>query len=107
MDAVSTPLYQYGAPTSTSLQPAESSKLILAPGYELHLRLINMVQDKPFCGKVDKNPYSHLREFEQTCACLHIEGMSDETLRWKSFPFSLMGETKCWYSLNIGNSQGD
>jgi hypothetical protein len=66
-----------------------------------------MVQDKSFCGEVNENSYSHLHEFEQTCACLHIKGMSDETLRWKLFPFSLMGEAKCWYSLNIRNSQRD
>jgi hypothetical protein len=39
-----------------------------------------MVQDQPFSSEVDENPYFHLHEFEQTCACLHIEGMSDETL---------------------------
>jgi hypothetical protein len=81
MDPVSTLLYQYGAPTGTSLKPVESSKPILAPSYELRLRLINMVQDQPFSGEVDENPYSHLREFEQAYACLHIEGMSDETLQ--------------------------
>jgi hypothetical protein len=80
MDPVCTLLYQYGAPTGTNPQQAESSKPILASGYELRPRLINMVQDKPFSGEVDVNPYSHLHEFEQTYACLHIEGMSDETL---------------------------
>jgi hypothetical protein len=33
--------------------------------------------------------------------------MSDEILWWKLFPFSLTGEAKRCYSLNIGNSQGD
>jgi hypothetical protein len=33
--------------------------------------------------------------------------MSDETIRWKLFPFSLMGEVKRWYKLTIWNSQGD
>jgi hypothetical protein len=33
--------------------------------------------------------------------------MLDETLRWKLFPFSLTGEAKHWYKLNIGNNQGD
>jgi hypothetical protein len=33
--------------------------------------------------------------------------MSDETLWWKFFPFSLTVEAKYWYLLNIGNSQGD
>jgi hypothetical protein len=33
--------------------------------------------------------------------------MSDETLRWKLFPFSLTGEAKRWYKLHIGSSHGD
>ena len=53
------------------------------------------------------NPYSHLNEFEQTCVCLRIEGMSDETLRWKLFPFSLTGKGKHWYNLTIESRQGD
>ena len=107
MDLESTPIYQYGAPTGTSLQPQESSKPILTLDYELHPRLINMVQDQPFSDKGDENSYSHLNEFEQTCACLRIKGMSDETLRLKLFPFSLTGKAKCWYNLTIESRQGD
>ena len=33
--------------------------------------------------------------------------MSDETLRWKLFPFSLTGRAKQWYSLTVGSMQGD
>jgi hypothetical protein len=33
--------------------------------------------------------------------------MSDETLKWKLFPFSLLRGAKCWYAHHIGNSQGD
>jgi hypothetical protein len=54
MDLESTPIYQYGAPTGTSLQLAESSKPILTPGYELRPWLINMDQDQPFSGEVMK-----------------------------------------------------
>jgi hypothetical protein len=50
------------------------------PSYELHPCLINMVQDQTFLGEDDEDPYSHLNEFEQTCACLYIVGMLDETL---------------------------
>ena len=42
----------------------ESSKPILIPGYELRPRLINMLQDQPFSGEDDENPYSHQNEFE-------------------------------------------
>jgi hypothetical protein len=80
MDLESIPIYQYAAPTSARLQPQESSKPILTPGYELRPCLINMVQDQSFLDEDDENPYSHLNEFEQTCACLRITGMSDEIL---------------------------
>ena len=33
--------------------------------------------------------------------------MSDKTLRWKLFPFSLMGKAKHWYNLTLGSRQGD
>ena len=66
-----------------------------------------MVQDQSFSGEDDENPYFHLNKFEQTCACLRIEGRSDETLRWKLFPFSLTGKAKHLFNLTIGSRQGD
>jgi hypothetical protein len=66
-----------------------------------------MIQDKSFSEEGNENPYSHLQEFEETCTCLHITGMSDKTVRWKLFPFSLMGIAKQWYNLTVGSMQGD
>ena len=76
-----TPIYQYAKPTSTSLGPPKSSEPILTPGYELCLCFIKLIQEQSLSGEDDENPYSHLQEFEQTCACLRITGMSDKTLR--------------------------
>ena len=64
-------------------------------------------REQSFSGEGNENPYSLLWEFAQTSACLHIIGMSDETLRWKLFPFSLMGRAKHWYSQTIGSMQGE
>ena len=33
--------------------------------------------------------------------------MSDETLKWKLFLFSLTGKARHWYKLNIGSARGD
>jgi hypothetical protein len=85
----SIPIFQFSAPTETSLVPWESSQPIQTPNYKLSPRLITMVQSLSFLGGVDENPYLHIRDFEQTCDCLRIECMSDQTLRWKLFPFSL------------------
>jgi hypothetical protein len=53
-----------------------------------------MVQSLSFLGEDDENPYLHVRDFEQTCDYLRIEGISDQTLRWKLFPFSLKGKAR-------------
>jgi hypothetical protein len=66
-----------------------------------------MVQSLSFSGGVDESPYLHIRDFEQTCDCLRIEGMLDQTLCWKLFPFSLKGKARQWYDKAIGKQQGD
>ena len=98
-----TPINQFTAPTGAQLESPESSKPILTPGYELRLSLISMVQEQSFSGEGDESPYTHLREFEKTCACLHIVGMSHETFKWKLFSFSLTGRAKHWYTRTVGS----
>jgi hypothetical protein len=53
-----------------------------------------MVQKQSFSGNEDENSHTYLNEFEQTCACLHINGMSEETLRWKLFLSLWRGKLK-------------
>jgi hypothetical protein len=77
------------------------------PNYRLSPWLIAMVQSLSFSGQDDENPYLHVRDFEQTCDCLRIEGISDQTLCWKLFPFSLKGKARQWYSKVVGKQQGD
>jgi len=84
-------IYQFATPSETDLSPWESSQLIQTSHYRLSSRLIAMIENLSFLGKEDENPYLHIRDFEQTCDCLRIEGISDKTLRWKLFPFSLRG----------------
>jgi hypothetical protein len=70
----------FSAPSELSLRPIPSSKPILVDAYELRPRLIEMVQTNTFLGIEDEDPYHDLQQFEQTCDCLHIDGMLDETL---------------------------
>jgi hypothetical protein len=35
-----------------------------------------------------------------------ISGMNHETLKWKAFPFSLMGWAKQWYNLHVSSCHG-
>ena len=77
------------APKGEFIEPPQSSKPIIASSYELRLGFIAMVREQAFSELDYENPYTHLREFGQLCACLTISGMSQETLWWKLFPFSL------------------
>ena len=100
-------IYQYAKLTNAGLEPLKSSKPILTPSYELRPCLIKSIQEQSYLRKGDENPYWHLWEFEKTYACLHIAGMSNKTLRWKLFLFSLMRRAKHWYSLIVGSMQED
>jgi len=84
-------LWEYSAPKGEFLEPPSSSRPIFTSGYELCPGFIAMVREQSFAGLEGESPYAHLREFEQLCSCLVIRGMTHETLKWKLFPFSLMG----------------
>jgi hypothetical protein len=64
------------APKSELIELPQSSKPIITSSYELHPGFIAMVQNQAFLGLDYENPYHHLWEFEQLCACLTISGMS-------------------------------
>ena len=66
-----------------------------------------MVRAQSFSGKKDDCPYAHLQIFEENCSLLIIPGMSQNTLRWKLFPFSLTGEAKFWYNRTARRLGGD
>ena len=66
-----------------------------------------MVRAEPFSGRDNENPCNHLHEFEEMCSYLSISGMTQETLRWKLFPFSLMEKKKQCYTLVVESMNGD
>jgi len=95
------------APKGEFIEPPQSSKPIIASSYKLCPGFVAMVQEQTFLGLDYENPYHHLREFEYLYACLTILGMSQETLQWKLFPFSLDERAKQWYTHNVRKVAGD
>jgi hypothetical protein len=100
-------LFEISAPKGDHLEPPPYSHSITTSSYELHPGFIAMVREQSFSRDKDESPYSHLREFEQLCSCLVIAVMSQDTLKWKLFPFSLTGRAKQWYSLNVRSMEGE
>jgi hypothetical protein len=91
---VCTPIYYFSAPKGKYLEPATSSHPIKAEGYEIRLDFISLVNELNFAEGFDENPYKHLQDFEEICATLMISRMNHETLKWKTFLFSLKGWAK-------------
>jgi hypothetical protein len=89
------------------LDSQPSSKPTTASSFELHPGYIALVQEQPFSGAKDEDPHNHLREFEELCSCLVILGITQETLRWKLFPFSLTMRAEQWYIHNMENVNAD
>jgi hypothetical protein len=79
----------------------------ISSGYKLHPSLIAKVRAQPFSGHDNENPCQHLQEFEEMCSCLSIFGMTQETLKWKLFPFSPIEKAKQWYKPPVESTNGE
>ena len=88
-------------------EPPLSPKLKFSSDSGLHPSFIVMVRAQPFSVHENENPCNHLLEFEEMCLCLSTLGMTQETLRWKLFPFTLTGKAKQWYTHAIESANGD
>ena len=91
------------APREEFPEPPSSTQIILTSGCELFPDLITLVRKPSFSGLESKNPYQHLMDFEQLCSLFAIAGMTQDTLKWKLFPFSLIGKAEQWYTYTVGS----
>ena len=94
-------IHQLSIPEDEFSEPSTSSRPFTTSGYELHPRIIAMVRAQTFSGLENEDPDHHLRVFEELCSYLVIPGMSQEPLRWKLFPFSLVGKAEQWYTHSV------
>ncbi|CAO2186887.1 unnamed protein product [Urochloa humidicola] len=68
--------------------------------FQIKTSIIEMVQHSPFTGKEDPN--LHLRSFLQLCNTFKMEGVDDDQLRARLFPYSLTDKALQWfYTLEI------
>jgi len=90
-------LREYSAPSSNNFQGLEDP----ADGaFELKSGLINMVQASPFCGKATEDANAHLRNFLEVSSTINPNGTPLATIRFRLFPFSLLGKAKEWFYTN-------
>ena len=94
-------------PSRENLEPPSSFHPVIPHGFEIRPSLVAMVRAQSFAGSKDENPYAHLQAFEESCSLLIIPGVDQQVIRWKLFPFSLMGNAKSWYDRSARKFGGD
>jgi hypothetical protein len=63
--------------------------------FEIKTSTICMVQHSPFTGKEDSN--LHLQAFIQLCQTFNMDGVTQDQMRARLFPFSLLGKALQWF----------
>ncbi|XP_062113989.1 uncharacterized protein LOC133824999 [Humulus lupulus] len=67
-----------------------------ANNFELKPALINMVQQNQFGGLATEDPNIHLAIFLEVCATVKMNGVTDDAIRLRLFPFSLRERARSW-----------
>jgi hypothetical protein len=63
--------------------------------FEIKTSTFRMVQHSPFTGKEDPN--LHLQAFIQLCQTFNMDGVTQDQMRARLFPFSLLGKALQWF----------
>jgi len=50
-----------------------------------------------FNGLVGEDPHTHLKEFHMVCVGMKLNGVDEEQVKFKAFPFSLKGAANAWF----------
>jgi len=76
-----------------------------ANNFELKLGVIQMVQQyAQFDGLQDEDPNTHIQLFLEICDTFKFNGVSEDAVRLRLFPFSLRGKAKQWLNSLPRNS---
>ncbi|KAJ9557353.1 hypothetical protein OSB04_011967 [Centaurea solstitialis] len=63
-----------------------------------------MIRDQAFDGKANCDPNQHVESFLDICDLFKHGTASDDTIKFRLFPFTLMGEAKAWWKSLEPNS---
>ncbi|XP_071923307.1 uncharacterized protein [Coffea arabica] len=62
--------------------------------FELKSDLIHLLPT--FRGVAGENPHKHLKEFHVVCSTMRPQGVTEEQIKLRAFPFSLAYKAKDW-----------
>ena len=94
-------LQELAAP-NLETQPISITCAVLDKPLKLNSRFINLLSK--FHGLAGEDPYRHIRELLITCSAMMPEGIHEDQIRLRAFPFSLLRNAKDWlYYMPVGS----
>jgi hypothetical protein len=89
----------FSAPSSANIRTGLETN-IGYDSFELIPALINMVQQSPLYGKAWVHANTHLQHFLEISSTFIVRGVTQDVVRLRLFPFSLLGKVKQWFYSN-------
>jgi hypothetical protein len=89
----------FSAPSSANIRTGPETN-IKDDSFKLKLALINMVQQSPLHGNASEDVNAHLQHFLEIYNTFTIRGVTQDVVRLRLFPFSLLGKMKQWFYSN-------
>ena len=90
-------MLDYARPSLDGTQSSITRPTVAANTFEIKPNIIQMVQQYvQFNGLPDEEPNAHLASFLEVCDTFKINGVTEDAIRLRLFPFSLRDRAKQW-----------
>ncbi|XP_020245172.1 uncharacterized protein LOC109823298 [Asparagus officinalis] len=89
-------LKEFASPTTHSSQSSILKPNVATNNFELKPSLLSMVQQNQFGGTPTEDPNLHISIFLEYCDTLKMNGVSDDVIKLRLFPFSLRDKARAW-----------
>ncbi|XP_075499747.1 uncharacterized protein LOC142538274 [Primulina tabacum] len=91
------PMLEYAQPSLDGTRPSIVRPTVRANQFEIKPAIIQMIQNTvQFGGNALDDPNTHIADFLEICDTFKFNGVSDDAVRLRLFPFSLRDKAKSW-----------
>ncbi|KAL0287131.1 UNVERIFIED_CONTAM: hypothetical protein Sradi_7130500 [Sesamum radiatum] len=95
--AVERPMMEYSFPTADGAISSITLPTVQANNFEIKPSIIQIIRScVQFSGLPEEDPNKHLSNFLEKCDTFKFNGVSDNAVRLRAFPFSLRDTAKDW-----------